>query len=284
MVLATIGFVTMQAGATRLTAELPPFEVAFFRCVFGSFALVPFFVRHGLGHLRTTRFGLHALRGTLNGASMLLFFAGLATTPLPVVTALNFTSPLFATLLAIVILGEKVRLRRLSAVIVGFIGAVITLNPAAGMLGLGPILILLSAGCWALVLVDVKVLSRTDSSLTITAWQMIFLTPVTLVAALFVWQWPTLENLLWLAVIGSSGTLAHYAMTEAFRHAEATLLMPFDYCKLLWSVLYSYFLLDQGTPGWWVWLGGSIIFVSTTYIALREHQLGRARVRLPQGS
>jgi drug/metabolite transporter (DMT)-like permease len=149
MAVAALLFSSMHATIRHVSSGLHPFEIAFFRNVFALLFVVPWFVRLGFAPLRTQRFGMHLLRTAFNVVAMLCFFYALSITPLAEVTALNFTAPIFATLLAALILGEVVRARRWSAVAIGFLGTVVILRPGFAEIGFGEILALASALAWA---------------------------------------------------------------------------------------------------------------------------------------
>lgn len=274
MVVSTLCFVSMHAVVSRITQELHPYEAAFFRNLFGFVVLLPMLARARFSSFRTTRLGLHSVRGVLNGASMLMFFTGISITPLAQVTALSYAAPLFATLLAALVLRETIRARRITALAIGFIGTLIVLRPGFHEMGLGPLLVLGSTLLWAVVLIDIKILSRTDSTLTITSYMLVFVTPVTFVAALFYWQWPTWEQLIWLFALGLLGSAGQLLFTEALKMAETSVLMPLDFLKMVWATLIGYFAFAQ-MPDLWTWVGGALIFASATYISYREHQLAR---------
>jgi drug/metabolite transporter (DMT)-like permease len=267
--------VMMHGAIARAAQEMHPFEVAFFRNFFGFMALLPMLIREEFRPLRTRHIGLHALRGALSAASMLLFFYALPITPLALITALGFTAPLFATLGAVLVLGERIRLRRTLALVVGFAGMLIVVRPGITEVGIGPICALVSSFLWAIALVDVKVLTRTESSLAISAYMLLFLTPITFGLALFFWSWPSLELLFWLVLIGVLGSTGHMCLTEAMRRADATLVMPFEFMRLIWASLLGFIAFGQ-VPDVWTWVGGSVIFASTLYIAWREHQTRRS--------
>ncbi len=272
ILLATFAFSGMHVVARQLQSELPAFEVAFFRNFFGLVALTPFFLRHGLGMLRTRRLGLHALRGGIQVGCMLMFFSALAMTPLAKVSAMSVTAPLFATVGAVLVLGERIRARRITALILGFIGAMIIVRPGFVGLDTGAILVLASSAGWAVALLVIKHLSKTESSLTLTAYMGIFMTPLSLLAAVWSWHWPEPEDYLWFLVMGSLGTVAHILMAQAFREADATAVLPLDFTRLIWASLLGFFVFGE-VPVLWTWLGGSLIFASTTYIAYREVRL-----------
>jgi drug/metabolite transporter (DMT)-like permease len=259
-------------GCIRLVSEeLHPFEIAFFRNLFGLAFLLPLVARVWRTALRTSRFKLHALRGLLNTAAMLSFFLAVSMTPLATVAALSFTSPLFATLLAPFVLKEKVGRRRLLGVGVGFIGALIILQPGIEAMSLGALLVLLSSSAWAAALLDIKLLSRTESSLTITLYASLFLTPITFVAALPYWLTPSLESLGWLMLIGALGSLTQLSVANAMRTAEATQVLPGDFTKLVWAALIGYMFFGE-VPHLATLLGAGLICGSVAFVAYRETQ------------
>lgn len=275
MAVAALCFVAMQSMVKHVGKELPPFEVAFFRNLFGLVALAPLFIRQGVAPLRTRRLGLHAFRGALQSVGMLCFFTGVTLIPLSTVTALSFTAPLVGSLLAVLILGEVVRARRMTAMAIGFAGVLIVLRPGVEDISAGALLIVASTISWGSTMVIIKVLSRTDSSATQTAYMGIFMTPITLVPALFVWEWPTLVHYGWFVLIGGAGTLGHLCFAQAFRLADATAVLPLDFLRLFWATLAGWVIFAE-MPDLWAWVGGTVIFTSATYIAYRESRLARA--------
>jgi drug/metabolite transporter (DMT)-like permease len=274
MVLSTLCFVTMQSLIRQLGGELPPFEVAFFRNLFGFIAITPIFLRYGLAPLKTKRLPFHALRGVLQGLSMLAFFTGVTMAPFAEATSISFSGPLFATVLAIVVLGEKIRMRRILALVFGFIGVLIVLRPGFAEVGLGQGLLLGSSLVWGCAIVVIKRLSSTESAITQTAYMGLFMTPLTFLPALYVWQTPSFEQLAWMAMIGVFGTVGHLCFASAFRRADSSALLPLDFLRLFWASAIGFFLFHE-VPDLWAWGGGGVIFASATYISLREAQLAR---------
>lgn len=271
----------MHGLVARVTQELHPFEVAFFRNLFGFVVLIPALARSHFTAFRTSKIHLHGIRGLANGCSMLLFFTGLSMTPLAEVTALGYAAPLWVTIGAALFLGETIRARRISALIVGFCGMLIVLRPGFDTIGPGPLLVLGSTVLWAVSMIDIKILARTDSSLTIATYMLVFVTPISLVAALFHWQTPTLGQLGWLFVLGALGSTGQLLFTEAFKRADTGVLLPLDFTKLIFAGILGYLAFGQ-IPDMWTWVGGTLIFASTCYIAIREHRL--ARMRQPGGN
>ena len=274
MVLACVFFGAMHVGVRHVTQSIHPFEAAFFRNFFGLLVLAPSFITHGLRPLRTQRFGLHCVRAALNVVAMLSFFYALSITPVVLVQALAFTSPLFTAVLAILLLGERVRARRLTAIVVGFAGTALIIRPGVQPLEFGPALVLGSAAVWGYVVVLIKSLSRTDSAVTITAYMVLLMSPMTLVCALFVWTWPSGGELAVLAGIGIAGTLAQMLMTQSLRLAETSVVLPFDFTKLVWSAFFAWLLFGELIDTWTL-AGALVIFSGGLYVAYRERQLAR---------
>ncbi|MGA8259412.1 MAG: DMT family transporter [Arenicellales bacterium] len=280
MVAGTVGFASMHGGVRYLSVRLHlhPFEIAFFRNFFGLIVLAPWFVRQGIAPLHTQRFGLHALRALLNVAAMLLFFTGLSLTPIAQVQALGFTAPLFASVLAVVFLGERMLLWRWAALTVGLTGALIIIRPGVQAIDHGSLLVLGSSAVWSFAIIIIKNLSRTDSSVTITSYMVLLMTPMSLLAAVPVWQWPDPVQLAWLVFTGVAGTLAQLALAQALRMADTTTVLPLDFMKLIWGSIIGYLLFDE-IPDAAIWIGGGTIFSAATYIAYRE---SRRKTRAPE--
>ncbi|MDP6805114.1 MAG: DMT family transporter [Rhodospirillales bacterium] len=269
MVGSTVWFAIMMAMIRDLSAAIHPFEITFFRFLFGLAFLSPVFIRRGLEPLRSRRPGLQILRSFLNVGMTLTLFLGLSLTPLAKVSALGFSAPLFASLLAFVMLREPLRLRRVAALVFGFSGALVILRPGVVAIDPGAMLVLFSTVLLAMMMISVKVLSRTDSSLTTVLYSAIVVTPVAFVAALFVWRAPTLDELALLAVMGVLGTLGQFFMAQAFKEADVTAVLPINFLSLIWASIIGYLAFAE-VPDIWTWAGGIMIFIGATAVALRE--------------
>jgi drug/metabolite transporter (DMT)-like permease len=276
MVLATVMFAAMHTAIRYASQRLPAVEVAFFRNVFGLVVILPLLVRHGPGLFYTKRLDLHLLRAVLNVLSMLAFFVGLSLTPLARATALSFTGPLFTALLSALILGEVFRWRRWTAIICGFVGALVILRPGFQALDTGSLLVIVSSLLWSMALIDIKVLGRTESSITITAYVTVLMIPMTLVPAVIVWETPRLELWIWLLFIGVIGTLGQIIVTDALKLADMTVLMPLDFLKLVWATAFGILLFGE-VPDLFTYIGAAIVFGSSFYIAWREAKLRKAK-------
>ena len=273
---ATLVFVNMHAAIRHLAPQVDPLEIAFFRNILGLLFLAPVFLRYGFAPLRTKLFRLHFWRAAINLVNMVTYYMGLRLTPLAEATALNFTAPLFATVLAAVLLGEKLRIRRMLALTAGFTGALVVVRPGVEALNPGALLVIFSAVLWGGIMVMIKIIGRTESSLTITLWVLILMTAMSFPPALFVWQWPKTGQLGWLAFIAVTGTIGQLMLAQALKEAEATSIMPVDFCRLIWAAVTGYFAFGE-VPDIFTWTGGVMIFASATYIALREKKLHKLR-------
>ncbi len=259
----------MNSAARHVTETVHPFELVFFRNLFAFAFVIPMLWRAGLVALKTDRLWMHTGRATLNVINMMVWFTAVSLAPLAEVVALGFTAPIFATILGIVILKEVVGLRRWTAIGIGFAGALIVLQPGFDTIQIGHGLTLLAAMFWASILLIIKSLSRTESSVTIVAYMVILMTPMSLIPALFVWVWPTWSELAWLALIGVCGGAGQYLLAQSFHEAEISVVMPFDFAKLVWIALIAYIAFAE-VPTWTTWAGGAVIFASGIYIARRE--------------
>ena len=273
MVLSTFFFASMHAMVRHVSTEgLHPFEIAFFRNFFGLIVILPWFIRQGIAPLRTQRIGMHMLRASLNSVAMIAFFVALTIAPLSEVTALTFAAPILATVMAAFFLREAVGLRRWIAIFIGFSGTIVVLRPGFESIGLGSGLTLFAATGWALTLLVVKSLGRTESSVTITAYMSLLISPIALIPALFVWQWPSGSAWIWLVAIGVFGNMGQLLMVQALKQAPTHVVMPLDFLKLIWVSILAFFAFNE-IPDLFTWIGGALIFMGAAYVAIRERKL-----------
>lgn len=282
MVLSTACMACMYVAIREVPGAMHPFEIAFFRNFFAVLILLAWHRRDLRAAFRTDHLKLHLVRGTLNVVAMLMFFYAVLITPLADVAALGFTAPLFASLLAIFVLRERLRWHRLGVIALGFAGALLILRPGLVQIGQGPLLLLGSSALWSLAMMVIKLLSRSDTSMTITLYMGVVMAPLALLAALLHWQWPDAPQLAWMLLIAVLGTLGQVSLAQSFRLAEVSAVLPLDFLKLLWGSLLG-FLIFAEVPDLFTWVGGITIFGSTTYLALREYRPAR-RAGTPSGA
>jgi drug/metabolite transporter (DMT)-like permease len=279
MAAAMIAFAAMNGCVRYLSSEMHPFQIAGIRSAFGLLIFVPVLARRGLAPLRTQRIGLLALRGFCHVATMLMHFMALSLIPLATFASLNFSIPLFTTILAVILLGEVIRLPRLVALGVGFAGALVVVRPGIVGVDVGAVLVLVGAATFAASVIILKHLVRTESTVTVTIYMSVVVAPATLIAAIPFWQTPTLAQLGLMAVMAGLGTGGFLLFTQAFKEAEVTVLAPVNFTGLIWSAIFGYFAFAE-IPDAWTWVGGAMIFSATSYIAYRERRRqGRSQHR-----
>ena len=261
---------TMHCLIRFATEDHHPFEVAFFRTIFVLIIFLPLVARNGISSLKSNNIKLQTFRAIVGSVAMLCMFFGLSITELAKATALMFTVPIFATILAILFLKEIVGIRRWLAMIVGFTGAVIVLRPDVE-LGFGPLLILCASLMWSSSMLMAKTLTKTDSISSITFWQAAGLIPATFILAVPVWQWPNLSQLFMFLMIAIAGTLVHWFLNEALKRAEISALLPLDYLRLIWSVSMGFIFFNE-LPHAGLWFGAALILGASTYIGIRQTQ------------
>ncbi len=271
---ATAIFATMHALVRHVSGSLHPFEIAFFRSIFGLVAIAPLMWRVGPSVLVSRNPGLLAVRGLVGGLSLMTWFYGLSIVPIATATALSFTSVIFASIGAAIFLKERMRLRRWTAVVFGFAGVIVIVRPGFAVFDAGSLVIVLAAILWGVGIVLVKTIARTDETVTIVAWTAMWLIVATAIPAWFVWTTPTWMQLAWLLLIGVLGTAGTFAWTQALKTADASLVIPTDFIRLVWAGAIGFVAFGE-IPDRWMWIGAALIIGSTLYIGLRESRLAR---------
>ncbi|MDX2157380.1 MAG: DMT family transporter [Hyphomicrobiaceae bacterium] len=264
------------AASSRLAMSYGyhPLQVAFLRFASALILMLPLLAWRGTALLRSAAPQLYLIRASISLFSMTCWFWAIALIPLGELTAIGFLSPLFGTLGAIVLLGEKVRLRRMTALAVGFIGAMIMLRPGMSPLGIGQGMALFSAMSGGVMAVLLKQLSGHDDPDKIVFLTTAIMTPLALIPALFVWQPLTLEVLPVLIVVGATGVLGHVSLMRGFRAADASLVLTFEFSRLPFAVALGFLMFGELIDAW-TWIGAAVIFVSAVYIIRREAKLRR---------
>ena len=268
MIISGFSFVVMHSAAKFLSDQIHIFEITFLRCALVAVVLAPMIFKEGKSSLITKQPKFQIYRIITNSIAMLCFFYGLTLTTLAEVTALNLTVPIFTTLLAYLFLNEKLKKHRLSSLFIGFLGAIIVLRPDIS-LNIGGVLILISALIWSVSLIFIKKLTETDSPVTISLYAGVGMIPATFLAAYPYLIMPNLYQFLIILFIAVTGTIAQTLLNSAFKRGQIAILLPFDYLKLIWSVLIGYTIFVESTSIS-LWIGGTLIVGASTYIAWRD--------------
>lgn len=277
MLLCVFLFACMDALVKAAAAHYPVGQIIFFRNLFAFLPLALFLRRAGgLAALRTRRLGGHLLRGFIGLAAMVCVFTAFSLLPLAEAVALCLSGPIFLTALSVPLLGEKVGLRRWSAVLVGFAGVLVMTRPGADVFDPAALLALAGALFYALAMISIRRLSTTDPPVTIVFYFTLIAVLAGALSLPFQWRTPDAVGLANLVAIGLLGGFAQLAMTQAFRLAPVALIAPYEYAALVFAILFGYLFWDE-LPGAYLLIGAAIVIGSGLYILHRETQLARAR-------
>ena len=274
MLASTVLFGFMVVTIRLAAASLHTFEIAFFRNFFGLLAALPLLLIHGPGLLRTTQFPRYLFRCVIGICSMLAGFWAITHLPLAQAVSLSYSTPLFVTIAAAALLGEQVRARRWTAVILGFIGVLIIVRPGTAEFSTHAMVAVLAAVLSSIVAIQIKQLSHTEPADRIVLYTTLLWVPMSLFPAMAVWEWPQGIAWLWVVAAGILGTSGHMLWTRALKLGEVSALTPISFMQLPLVVLFGWWLFDEALDHWTL-IGAGIIFAANGYIAHREAVLAR---------
>jgi len=274
MVLAGMLFVAVTVTVRHLGSDMPAVEAAFIRYVFGLVLLTPVLLRIRWRRITAKNARLYLFRGLVHGLAVMLWFYAMARIPIAEVTAIGYTTPIFTSIGAIVLFGERIHFRRFMAIVIGFIGTLIILRPGVVSIEIGSLAQLVAAPCFAASFLLAKKLTNTEQSSDILAMLSIFCTLALLPGALMQWRTPEVSELGWLLLVAIIATAGHYALTRSFAHAPLTVTQPYAFLQLVWALAFGYLLFAE-VPDVWVCVGGAIIIAAVTYLTHREAMAAR---------
>lgn len=275
MLVSCVAFGAMWMVIRVVSRDVHPFEIVFFRNAIGTLFLVPGLIRTP-GLLRRAALPIHVRRAASGFLATLGTFYAVANAPLATALAINYTAPLFATLGAMLFLGERIYARRGAALAVGFVGMLVVVRPGALPLTPGIAAAVLSAVATAVSYLAIRALVGRDDPRAVAAWSFILMTPPSLVVAAFVWTWPPLAAWGWLVAIGALAAIGQTALSRAFAVAEASAVLPYDFVRFGLITLGGIVLFGERYDAFTLG-GGAIILAATIYLAVREATVARAR-------
>ena len=287
---SALAFTLMSAGVKLVAERYPIGEVVFFRSAFALVPLLAWLSWRGdlINAVRTDDLKGHLLRGIISTSGMFAGFIALSYLPLSDAVAIGYASPLITVVLAALILKETVRAYRWSAVVVGFVGVIIMLLPhlngsivaqgLAGGAGVGALFALFAACCSAGATIQIRRLMVRERTGAIVFYFSLLTTFMGLVTIVLGWRMPDLADAVLLVVIGILGGIGQILLTLSYRHADTSVIAPFEYTTMLWAVLIGWFAFSQ-LPQATVVAGGLIVAAAGCFVLWRERQLGLQRAK-----
>lgn len=276
MILTGFLFVAVTAVVKHGAQNLPAPQSAFLRYAIGLIFVLPMIKPMLDAHLTNRQLRLFCIRGAAHTIGVILWFFAMTRITIAEVTAMNYMTPVYVTLGAALVLSERVAARRLIAVFVAFVGALIVLRPGMRELGDGHFAMIGTALFFSVSYLTAKMMSDEVPASVVVGMLSITVTIGLAPFAFAVWQPPTAAEVGWMAVIAVLATAGHYTMTLAFAAAPVSVTQPITFLQLIWSVAIGALLFSEPIDNW-VIFGGLVIIASTTFIAIREAMLRRAR-------
>lgn len=273
MAAAGLSFTVLNATMKQLAQELDPWLVGFLRYLLGGMVMLVPALRLGVRELWPKAPKLQLLRCLFHSGGMMLWFAALPIVTLTELTAIGFSGPIFICLGAVLFLNERMTGARWVAVVVGFTGVLLVVNPFGpdGFSGIsaGMLLLLVAAPIFAASFLVAKVLTRHERSDIMVLWQHLLVSLVLLPFAIVWWTMPTPSQWAWLIGCGFVGAGGHYCLTRAFRVADISAVQSVKFLELVWAAILG-FLMFGTLPAGWTLAGGIVILMSTLWLAQRE--------------
>jgi drug/metabolite transporter (DMT)-like permease len=272
MVGALVSFSVMAVSVRELLPTMGSFEILFIRS-FMSLLLLLFLLPGRLGALRTRHFGLHLLRNFFHFGGQYAWVYAISILPLATVFAIEFTMPVWAAVLAMIFLSERLNQGRIVMLALGVVGVFVMLRPGLAVIQPAALVMLLGAFAYASTMIATKRLSGHDSAFAILFYMAVIQLPLGLVPALPQWVWPGLRDLPWVLALGVVGLSAHYCMTRAFRIADAMVVVPIDFLRLPLIAVVGALLYGERLE-LVIMVGAAVIFAGTFY-SIRRESMGR---------
>jgi len=223
----------MVVAGREATRELNVFELMELRSVLSLVLLYPLIhFNGGLAIVKTTRLRLHVGRNLIHYCAQLGWFFALTLIPIGQVVAIEFTMPIWTAILATTFLGERMTIWKVAAIVLGLVGVLVIVRPAAGEMNQGQLIALAAAVGFGISIALVKSLTRTESTLSIIFWMLVVQSVAGFAPTLAAWVWPSAAICGWIVVIAICGTFAHFCLARAMLYADATIVIPMDFLRV----------------------------------------------------
>ena len=268
MAVSIASFVLMMVSARQLTNHLTTFEILFLRSLVALVILLVIWPRLGIEAYATHRLHLHVMRNVIHFCGQYAWVWGITLAPLAVVTAIEFTMPVWVALLAAVFLRERIASHRWVAIAGGIVGVLAIVHPGASAFGPAALIVLSGTFCYAGAVMIAKALLRTDRVTALVFYMSLLQLPLGLIGSLFVWVWPVWSDAPWIAAIGASGLTAHYAMGKALSLGDVSFVLPMDFLRLPCIALAALAIYGERIDGWTIM--GALLILAANYWSVRE--------------
>ena len=245
------------------------YTIGFLRFLFGLIIIFPYLIKKKFIPYKTKNFKFYFIRGLFNLPMMILGFGALVYVPFEQFKALHFLSPIIVVLLSFIIFREKIYMYRILALVIGFIGMLIIVRPGIVDFNIGTIMILISLTFWSLIIIVSKFVSKDDSPITMVTYQYTLMTIFALPLAIYFWQMPSLQSLIFVFIGAISGTILHLSLALSYKYAELSVTQPVWFSGLIFGSAFGFFVFNE-TPDLWTWIGGIVVFSSVLLITYNE--------------
>ena len=269
MLLASLNFAILNTLVKYLSIDFHLSQIIFFRSFCAVLFLLPWIIKSGYRSLKINSLRLQIIRCILAVLAMYLWFYSISKIPLAEATAINFTAPIFGAIFAIFLLNEKIRHRRVIAIFISLAGALIIIRPGVIDLNIFVFTTLIASILMGLASVYIKKITLVDHPNAVVFYMPLILSIVSLIPCIIFWETPSFFSYILLIFTGLAAFLAHVCVTKAFSFSDATFVLIFDYLRLPFTAILAFLIFEEMT-NFWVWIGGLIIFLSSTYVAYRE--------------
>ena len=272
-IFSILSFVIMDVFVKRLSNNLPTNEIIFFRCLFG---LLPVFFMMLLtkSSIKTSKIYLHIYRAFFASLAMFAFFKSFHLLPLAEVSSISFASIMISTILAIILLKEKVGMRRWIAIFIGFIGILIILRPGTSIFTFYMLLPLFGATALSVAIIITKSVLKFDDPPTCSFYMHCLVASLMVGTLYFNFILPSNYELFLLICMGFAGGIAQILSTNAYRISDVSFLAPIDYSSIIWAVSFGIIFFND-YPDLYVIIGSLVVVISTYYIIYRERKTGQ---------
>ena len=274
MAMTGLCFIAVTAVVKHAAQDIPAAQAAFLRYLLGLVFLIPLARMLIAVRMPARDLALFGIRGVSHTLAVILWFYAMTQIPIAEVTAMNYLNPVYVTLGAALLLGERLAARRLVAVAVALVGVVVILRPGFREIETGHLAMLATAVLFAGSYLTAKPLSGRHSATVVVAMLSVTVTAGLAPFAAVVWVTPSATDLAWMFLVAAFATAGHYTMTRAFAAAPVSVTQPVTFLQMVWAVLLGWALFDEPPDGF-VILGAAMIIASVTFIALREARLRR---------